>query len=98
MSIKVPKSNTGGNDMTFSLTRVLRSTNALVVVRAQEGLLSDEGGIFGFWMDEVYGIGIGELMGRLDQLKGPIRMIHDAGMVIDDVSINNVMHDGEDMN
>ena len=49
-------------------------------------------------MEEVYGIGVGELTSSLDQLKSPMRMIHDTRMVVDDLSINNVVHDGEDMN
>ena len=45
---------------------MLRSTKALVFVRAQEGLLSDEGDIFGFWMEEDYGISVGELTSSLE--------------------------------
>ena len=57
---------------------------------------SDEGGLFGFRMQELYNINVDELAKRLDELKEAIRTVHRAGVVINDVSISNVMRDAED--
>ncbi|KAI4262447.1 MAG: hypothetical protein L6R35_007381, partial [Caloplaca aegaea] len=67
---------------------ILKSLDSLpVVVRVHGNPLSDQGGLFGFRMQELYQINVDELATRLDELKEAIRTVHRAGIVINDVSI-----------
>ena len=74
---------------------ILKSLNSLPVVRVQRDPISDERGLFGFRMQELYGIDVGELAKRLDELEEAIKTVHRAGIVINDVSISNIMRDAE---
>lgn len=74
---------------------ILKSLNSLPVVRVHGDPISDKGGLFGFRMQELYEINVDELAKRLDELKEAIRTVHRAGIVINDVSISNVMCDAE---
>jgi len=75
---------------------ILKSLNTLPVVCVQDEPLSDDGGLFGFRMQKLYSINIVELAERLEELKEAIRMVHKAGIVMNDVSISNVMLDARD--
>ena len=46
-------------------------------------------------MQELYNINVEELANRLDELKEAIGTVHRAGLVVNDVSISNVMRDAE---
>ncbi|KAI4129293.1 MAG: hypothetical protein LQ338_002302 [Usnochroma carphineum] len=75
---------------------VLKTLDSLPVVRVQGEPISDEHGLFGFRMQELYRINVAELAERLDELEETITTVHRAGIVINDVSISNVMRDAED--
>lgn len=66
------------------------------VVRVQEEPVSDENGLFGFYMQKLCKINRIELAERLDELKDVIKRVHEAGIAINDVSISNVMLDAQD--
>ncbi len=54
---------------------ILKSLNSLPVVRVHGDPISDKGGLFGFRMQELYKINVGELAKRLDELKEEIRTV-----------------------
>lgn len=61
----------------------------------QDEPVSDKDGILGFYMQKLCKINIIELAERLDELKDAIEMVHEAGIVVNDVSISNIMLDAQ---
>ncbi len=76
----------------FEMLRLLKTQP---VVRVHEEPVSDEDGIFGFYMQKLSKISRIELAGRLDDLLDAIERVHEAGIAINGVSISNVMLDAE---
>ena len=74
---------------------ILKLLNTQPVVRVHEEPLSDQDGLFGFQMQELYKINTSELAKRLDELEYAIKKVHEAGIAINDVSISNVMLDAQ---
>ncbi|KAI9889124.1 MAG: hypothetical protein M1814_005786 [Vezdaea aestivalis] len=75
---------------------MLRSLKSQPVVRVRKGPVSDEDGLLGFYMQKLYKINMADLSERLDELQDALRMVHEAGVVINDVSVSNVMVDEHD--
>ena len=75
---------------------ILKLLNTQPIVRVQEEPVSDENGLFGFYMQKLCKINIVELAERLDELEDAIKKVHGAGIAINDVSISNIMLDAQD--
>ncbi|KAL9123652.1 MAG: hypothetical protein Q9217_006935 [Psora testacea] len=75
---------------------MLKLLDTQPVVRVRKEPISDKNGLFGFHMQKLYKIKTVELAERLDELEKAIKVIHEAGIAINDVSISNVMLDVQD--
>ena len=74
---------------------ILKSLNSLPVVHVYGDPFSDNGRLFGFRIQELYNINVNKLAKRLDEFKEVIRTVYRAGVVINNVSISNVIRDAD---
>ncbi|KAI9707059.1 MAG: hypothetical protein M1836_000019 [Candelina mexicana] len=77
-------------------SNILKSLRSLPVVQVHSDPLEDENGIFGLRMQLLQRIEIDTLVERLDEVKEAVDKVHEAGVIINDISPSNVMLDQDD--